>query len=235
MNLVLLLPEDFVSEDRVILRGRRCEHIANVHRASAGDELVVGVLDGKVGSGRIERITADEVEMTIALHRDPPPSLDVTLVIALPRPKVFNRVLAGATSMGVKRLFFVNSWRVEKSYWTSPRLSEENRREQVIAGLEQARDTVMPAVALRRFFRRFVEDELPEIAAGTTAVVAHPKASGECPRHLGGAITLAIGPEGGFIDAEIASLVRAGFRPVSLGPRILRVETAVAALLARLT
>jgi RsmE family RNA methyltransferase len=235
VNLVLLLPEDFVSEDRVILRGRRCKHIANVHRASAGDELLIGALNGKVGSGRIHRITPDEVEMTIALHSDPPPSLDVTLVIALPRPKVFNRVLAGATSMGVKRLFFVNAWRVEKSYWASPRLSEENVREQAIAGLEQARDTVMPAIELRRFFRRFVEDELPELAAGTTALVAHPKASVECPRHLGSAITLAIGPEGGFIDAEVASFVRAGFRSVSLGPRILRVETAVTALLSRLT
>jgi len=47
-------------------------------------------------------------------------------------------------------------------------------------------------------------------------------------------VTLAIGPEGGFIAEEIASLAKVGFQPVVLGPRILRVETAVAAILGRL-
>jgi 16S rRNA (uracil1498-N3)-methyltransferase len=47
-------------------------------------------------------------------------------------------------------------------------------------------------------------------------------------------VTLAIGPEGGFIDQEIASLEGIGFTPVALGPRILRVETAVASVIGRL-
>jgi 16S rRNA (uracil1498-N3)-methyltransferase len=234
LNLVLLFPDDFVEDNRVVLRGRRREHIAQVHRAGAGDSLVVGLIDGKAGSGTITRITPDEVELVVSLDGEPPPALPVTLVVALPRPKVLNRIVAGATSLGVKKIFLVNSWRVEKSYWKSPRLSMENLREQATAGLEQARDTVMPKIELRRLFRPFVEEELPGIAAGTTALVAHPRAAAECPRDLEGAITLAIGPEGGFIDAEIASLERAGFRAVSLGPRILRVETAVAALIARL-
>jgi RsmE family RNA methyltransferase len=51
---------------------------------------------------------------------------------------------------------------------------------------------------------------------------------------VSGPVTLAIGPEGGFIDQEIGSLTGAGFRPVHLGSRILRVETAVAALAGRL-
>jgi RsmE family RNA methyltransferase len=234
LNLVLLFPDDFVDDNRVVLRGRRCEHIAQVHRAGAGDSLVVGVIDGKTGSGTITRLTTDEVELLVSLDGEPPPALPLTLVVALPRPKVLNRIVASATSLGVKQIFLVNAWRVEKSYWKSQRLSEENLRIQAAAGLEQARDTVMPKIELRRLFRPFVEDELPAIAAGTTALVAHPRATAECPRDVRGAITLAIGPEGGFIDAEIASLERAGFRAVSLGPRILRVETAVAGLIARL-
>ena len=47
-------------------------------------------------------------------------------------------------------------------------------------------------------------------------------------------IILAIGPEGGFIAEEISSFERIGFQPVTMGERILRVETAVAALIARL-
>ena len=153
--------------------------------------------------------------------------------MALPRPKVLNRVIAAATSMGVKRLYLVNAWRVEKSYWKSPRLSEENLRMQSILGLEQARDTVLPRIETRRLFRPFVEEELPSIIAGTRALVAHPYASAECPRGVK-SVTLAIGPEGGFIAKEVESMVKVGFEPVSLGSRVLRVETAIGVLLGRL-
>jgi RsmE family RNA methyltransferase len=47
-------------------------------------------------------------------------------------------------------------------------------------------------------------------------------------------VTLAIGPEGGWIEAEVQSLIRAGLKPLDLGPRILRTETALAALVGRL-
>jgi 16S rRNA (uracil1498-N3)-methyltransferase len=234
VNLVLLFDADFVALDTVILGGRRYDHITRVHRVSAGDTLVVGVEDGRIGTGTLTRIDDDLLEMRVMLDRDPPPSLPLTLVVALPRPKVVNRVVAGAASMGVKRMIFINAWRVEKSYWSSPRLADENLRAQAIAGLEQARDTVMPSIETRRFFRRFVEDELPDIARDTLKLVAHPRATDECPRGVREPATLVIGPEGGFIDAEIASLERIGFRAVSIGARILRVETAVAALIARL-
>jgi len=229
-----LFEADFMAADRVVLGGRRYDHITRVHRVSAGDSLVVGVENGRIGTGTLTRIDDDLLEMRVALDRDPPPALPLTLVVALPRPKVLNRVVAGAASMGVKRMIFINAWRVEKSYWSSPRLSDENLRAQAIAGLEQARDTVMPSIETRRFFRRFVEDELPEIARDALKLVAHPHEAGESPRGVREPATLVIGPEGGFIDAEIASLERVGFRPVSIGARILRVETAVAALIGRL-
>jgi 16S rRNA (uracil1498-N3)-methyltransferase len=234
MNLVLVFSEDFAAESRVVLRGRRAGHVREVHRAAIGDELVIGVAGGRIGRGRILRI-GEEIEMEVTLDRDPPPALDVTLVLALPRPKVLNRVVAAVTSLGVKRIFLINAWRVEKSYWKSPRLSEENLREQAVIGLEQSRDTMLPAIETRRLFRPFVEDELPAIAANTTALVAHPYATEECPRNVRGPITLAIGPEGGFIQKEIDSLTKIGFTAVTVGPRILRVETAISALIGRLS
>ena len=233
MNLLLLEKEDFVDAARVRLAGRRLEHVTNVHRAQVGDALVVGELNGRIGRGVITRLD-DALELDVILDAPPPEKLPLTLVLALPRPKVLNRVIAGATSLGVQRLILINAWRVEKSYWKSPRLSEENLLQQRILGLEQARDTVLPALELRRLFRPFVEDELPAIANGTLALVAHPKANDEMPRDVRRGVTLVVGPEGGFIEQEIGSLERIGFAPVSLGPRILCVETAVAALVARL-
>jgi len=232
VNLILLFENDFISAERVRLSGRRLRHVLDVHRAAAGDELTVGVAGGRVGRGRVTTLDAETLEMDVALDRDPPAPLPLTLVLALPRPKVLNRVIAGVASLGVKRVFLVNAWRVEKNYWKSPRLA--SLRDQAILGLEQAKDTALPSIELRRLFRPFVEDELPAIARGTRALVAHPSASRECPRDVREPVTLAVGPEGGFIAEEIASLERVGFEPVTVGARVLRVETAVAAIIGRL-
>ena len=234
MNLILLFGEDFIGEARVRLTGRRLQHVAAVHRAGPGDRLVVGVAGGKIGRGEVTRLDDDGLEMTIELTETPPPPLPLTLVLALPRPKVLNRIIAGAASLGVKRIYLINGWRVEKSYWSSPRLAPESLRHQLILGLEQGRDTILPHIEMRRLFRPFAEDELPAIVGESMALAAHPYARAECPRNVSVAVTLAIGAEGGFIDREIASLARAGFTPVTTGARILRVETVVAALIGRL-
>jgi len=234
VNLILLFDDDFISDSRVRLTGRRLQHVRDVHRATAGESLTIGIANARIGRGTITHLGDDVLEMEVVLDRDPPSPLPLTLILALPRPKVLNRVIAGAASLGIKRIVLINAWRVEKSYWGSPRLTPENLRAQSILGLEQARDTVLPSIELRRLFRPFVEDELPSIAPGTRALVAHPHAREECPRDVREPVTLVIGPEGGFIDAEIASLERIGFTPVSIGERILRVETAVPFVAARL-
>ncbi len=191
----------------------------------------MGVAGGRIGRGRVTRLDT-ALEMDLTLDADPPPPLPLTLILALPRPKVLNRTIAAAVSLGVKRIYLINAWRVEKSYWKSPKL--DHLGEQAILGLEQAKDTVMPTIELRRLFRPFVESELPSLAAGTRALAAHPPAPTPCPRAVAEPVTLAIGPEGGFIAEEMASLEGIGFTPVHLGHRVLRVETAVAAIIARL-
>lgn len=234
MNLILVEPSDFLAADRVRLDGRRFRHIVSVLRAREGDELSAGLVDGPMGRAIVHTLTNDGVELEVRFDRDPPAPLPLTLVVALPRPKVLNRVVAAAASLGIKRIVIVNAWRVEKSYWSTPRLDPANLRLQSILGLEQARDTMLPLVETRRLFRPFVEEELPALAAGTRALVAHPLAAEECPRQLREPATLAIGPEGGFIEKEIDSLVGAGLTPVTIGARILRVETAIATVIGRL-
>ena len=235
MNLILLFEEDFDSKGKTVsLSGRRLEHITKVHRAKPGDDLTVGLLNGKIGTGRVSTINGSSLTMSIELNSEAPPPLPLTLILAMPRPKMLKRILQSATAMGVKRIYLINAWRVEKSFWESPALEAEALREQMILGLEQAKDTVMPEVHIRKLFKPFVEDELPYIAKGTLALVAHPAASKPCPRGLAEAVTLAVGPEGGFIPYEIERLEAAGFMAVHMGPRILRVETAIPVLFSRL-
>ena len=234
MNLLLLEPDDFTSANRVCLKGRRLQHIREIHGVSAGDTLKAGLINGKMGEARIATLSDTSVEMHINLTTAPPPPLPLTLVLALPRPKMLRRILQTIAAMGVKQLYLVNSWRVEKSYWQSPWLMPAALREQMVLGLEQGCDTILPEVHLKKRFKPFVEDELPAIAAHSRALVAHPTGNEPCPVSIAGPVTLAIGPEGGFIDYEVEKLSEIGFQAVTLGRRILRVETAIPTLLGRL-
>lgn len=234
MNLILLEPSDFIGPHQVRLTDRRWQHIQQVHQAKLGESLRVGLINGLMGLGTVTALDTTGVTLQIALSEPPPAALPLTLVLALPRPKMLKRTLQTIASMGVKRLILVNSYRVEKSFWQSPFLQAAAIREQLLLGLEQARDTVLPEVILEKRFKPFVEDRLPALTADSLALVAHPGTYPACPRQLEQQVTLAIGPEGGWIPYEVELLTQAGFSPVQLGERILRVETAVPVLLARL-
>ncbi|MCG4452361.1 MULTISPECIES: 16S rRNA (uracil(1498)-N(3))-methyltransferase [unclassified Pseudomonas] len=234
MNLLLLEDGDFVAPDRALLHGRRLKHLHEVHRAVAGDSLRVGRLDGLMGTGQLLRLDANEAELSVALDQPAPAKLPITLLLALPRPKMLRRIVQTISAMGVPRVVLLNSYRVEKSFWQTPFLEPAAIREQLILGLEQARDTVLPEIIIEKRFKPFVEDRLPALSAGSLGLIGHPGAYPTCPRAVDQAVTLAIGPEGGWIPYEVEMLHKAGLQPVQLGERILRVETAVTALLARL-
>ena len=234
MNLLLLEDGDFIAEDRVRLSGRRLKHLLEVHRAEAGDSLRIGRLNGLMGIGQLLHLDEQYAELSVLLDQPAPEKLPITLLLALPRPKMLRRVLQTVSSMGVARLVLLNSYRVEKSFWQTPFLEPAAIREQLILGLEQARDSVLPEVIIEKRFKPFVEDQLPAMAADTLGLVGHPGDFPACPRAVTQPVTLAIGPEGGWIPYEVEKLAEAGLQPVQLGVRILRVETAVTALLARL-
>lgn len=234
MNLLLLEEADFSAADRVVLRDRRLTHMQEVHRSEVGDSLRVGRINGLMGSAELLRLEAGEAELRVTLDQQPPAKLPLTLVLALPRPKMLRRVFQTVATMGVSKVILVNSYRVEKSFWQTPFLEPAAIREQLILGLEQARDTVLPEIVIEKRFKPFVEDRLPMITEGTLGLVGHPGNYPPCPRALSEPVTLAIGPEGGWIPYEIDLLAKSGLQPVQLGDRILRVETAVTALLARL-
>jgi 16S rRNA (uracil1498-N3)-methyltransferase len=235
MNLVLLSAKDINAQGQAIISDeRRFTHITQIHGAKPGDQLKVGMLDGAMGTGTVDAITENQIRLTLALGQTPPPALPLTLILGLPRPKMLKRIFQTIATLGIKDLYLVNSYCVEKSYWQTPFLHEDAIREQLILGLEQGCDTHLPRVHLKKRFKPFVEDELPAIIQGTNALVAHPYSNIPCPRMQQGPISLAVGPEGGFIAYEVALLETAGFTSVTLGERILRVETAIPFLVSRL-
>lgn len=234
MNLALLFDEDFVAPDRVVLRGRRLEHIKSILGAAIGDRLPVGRVNGLMGLGEVIALTNSEAELIVKLDQQPPRPLPLTLILAMPRPKMFRRILQTSATLGIKDIWLINSYKVEKSFWQTPWLSGDNLRENLTLGLEQAKDTAMPSVHIRKLFKPFVEDELPALLESKEALVAHPGTLTPCPTHLNRPAALCIGPEGGFTPYEVGKLEEAGCQSVHLGPRILRVETAVPVLTSRL-
>ncbi|MCD4718897.1 MAG: 16S rRNA (uracil(1498)-N(3))-methyltransferase [Desulfobacula sp.] len=234
MNLVLLENKDFIDDVHIVLKGRRFKHLISVNKVMKNHRLVCGLLNDKIGMGLITKISNDFLEMEILLDNDPPKPLPLTLLLALPRPKMLKRIIENVTSLGVKKIYLINSWRVEKSFWQSPLLKEDQLRKYMILGLEQSRDTVLPEIYQKRFFTRFVNEELPGIIKNSLCVTAHPKALKICPSGVNKEIILAIGPEGGFIDIEVETLEKQGFFSYHIGQRILKVETAVTYLISRL-
>ena len=233
MNL-LTLNSHQISGNEATVTGRQLEHLLKVNKASIETSVRVGELNGLMGTGIIKQIDDNSAILEIVLDTPPPPPLPLTLVMALPRPKMLRRTLQSITSMGVKTLYLINSARVEKSFWQTPFLSDEAIQNELILGLEQSRDTMLPTVHLRKLFKPFVEDELGELIADTCALVAHPSGSAACPIAIEKPTTLFVGPEGGFVPYEIEKLDEVGAQAVTMGERILRVETAVPALISRL-
>ena len=187
-----------------------------------------------MGFGRIIDFNDSFIELELGpLNDEPPTPNDVTLIIALPRPKMLKRILREATTLGIKQFYIINTFKVDKSYWSSPVLETENLKRFLLEGLEQCIDTQLPVIHFKRFFKPFVEDDLPTLSSGKKGYVAHPSDVESCPAAFASPTIISIGPEGGFIDYEIEKFTEAGFECISLGKRILKVETAIPVLVGR--
>ena len=239
MNCILL-PKNTIT----IRNEEQITHIKEVLKAKVGDSLTIAEIGGYIGRATIAQINTHEVLLTeITLDKKPPAKLDLTVVLALPRPKVLRRLIMDMTSLGVNRLIIVNSYRTQKSYWQSPLLNRID--EFVFEGLQQAIDTVPLEVEFQKRFKPFVEDDFPALLEEHeegNAVIAHPYASQSWKAYLDGLKSksshknsmpkiLCIGAEGGWIDYEVDLLCKHGCTSVSLGARILRTETVVNVLL----
>ena len=212
----------------------RAEHILSVLHGEVGQILKTGEIDGRIGTGEIVSIEGQTIAIKVS-HTEESLQPWCDLVLAPPRPRVMKRLLPQLATLGVGTIVLVGAKKVEKDFWGATLLKEENYRPLLVDGLMQSGTSALPRIETRRNFRAFVRDELDAAFPTANRVVAHPygcEGRGACAAE--GRLLLAVGPEGGWTDEEVSLLESHGFARYSLGPRILRTDTALVALLARL-
>ena len=235
MNHLVIEPAEVSADGTVRLNGRRMSHAREVLDVRPGATVKVGLLGGQRGRGEVVSSSNEELVLRIVLDEPPPPRANVDLVLAMPRPKQLKRVLAAAASLGINRIVLLNAAKVEKSYFDSKVLDPSFLDHLLRLGLEQARDTIPPQLLVRERFKPFVEDELDSFCGPCPRWLAHGPSEQELPRRAKGErVALAVGPDGGWTPFELELLQKQRFVPVTLGPRPLRVEVAVPALVGAL-
>lgn len=228
MNLILFDKEKQRPDNTFSIIGEKADHIKKILKLKKGDFLKSGIKNGLLGKSKIISISDKEIIVKPLLDTKPPTPLDLILILALPRPKVARRLIYTATCLGIKKIYLIHSKRVEKSYWQSPYIGENEINRQIILGLEQSIDTIFPQVIKKRGFKPFTKDELPQILEQNRGYLLHPYSKEEMPKNppnLPSAII--VGPEGGYIPYETQALINAGAHGFNMGQRILRVETSV--------
>lgn len=234
MNRILFEPNEIV-DGVATFGGVRAEHVLNVLHGEVGQILKTGEVNGSIGTSEI--VSIEDGCITVrTTHQKESLKPWVDLVLAPPRPRVMKRLLPQLAALGVGRIVLVGAKKVEKDFWGATLLKEANYRPLLIDGLMQAGTSILPTLTTVRNFRRWVRDELDAAFPTPNRVVAHPYDGAAIPlstRVAGERLLLAVGPEGGWTDDEVELLEAQGFRRLSLGPRILRTDTALIALLAR--
>jgi 16S rRNA (uracil1498-N3)-methyltransferase len=215
------------------MEGEAAHHLGRVLRAQAGQ--LYELSDGeRVWLGRIESVGRDRVQF--ALVEELPvvqPSLDITLLLAVVKFDAFEWAIEKATELGVSTIVPLAAERSEKALLAAAKRADRWKKI-LLEASQQSRRVRVPvldglskpdsAFASRQdalgmlFSERTTASPLRKVLQGQRAVRA----------------TLAIGPEGGWTDAEFAAAQRCGFLEASLGGRILRTETAVVTALAAL-
>lgn len=236
MNLLLLRPEDHLSGTRYVVQDARSQHMLEVLKVQVGDEVRAGLLNGPRGHAEVEAISGLRLEVTMRADHELPPRPNIDLLLALPRPRSLKKLLPEVTALGVRSITLVETLRVEKSFFGATFLKPEVHLPLLYEGLMQAKLTFLPEIRVERKLWRVLE-QLPQRYPDHLKLVAHPDAPTPLAQVAVAAqrpVLLAVGPEGGFVDAEVQRLGEAGFLTVTMGEKTLRVETACVALLAQI-
>jgi 16S rRNA (uracil1498-N3)-methyltransferase len=221
------------------LTGAQAAHLVRVLRAQPGMEFDI-VAGDRVCRGAIATASADAVEFTLGEELEADPALPVALLMAVFKFDRMEWAIEKATELGVARIVPVLARRTEKHLAQAAAARVERWRRIAREAAQQSRrsDTVVleEAIGLREALRREGEGTrllLAESERSVTlrdAIEASSEVSGAASaKGRSSILELAIGPEGGWTKEEEALFAEAGWKSVTLGPRILRAETAAIA------
>ena len=212
-----------------IVTGPEAHHLIHVMRAAAGLEVTLFDGSGVEFTGRVEKVGRTEVRVAIlaseAADRELP--FDLVLGVALPKGDRQKWLVEKAVELGVRRIVPL---RTARSVAQPIEQALTRLRRTVVEASKQCGRNRLLEIEEPRHWAEFVAGH----AEAACRWLAHPGGLTAQPAGLAGGPTgvrarpavVAIGPEGGFSPEEVASAVAAGWQPVDLGPRILRVETA---------
>ncbi|MFP4509786.1 MAG: RsmE family RNA methyltransferase [Spirochaetaceae bacterium] len=212
---------------------RRTKHIRSILRLEPGDTLRAGIVNGPPGTVTLESVGENGVSGTFVPDTPsdaPQAGIGGTLLLAAVRPIVFKRLIKDLATLGLDRVFVCASDLTEKSYLSASVWTSDALRERLVAGAEQGGLTSIPEVRVFHSVRSAME----HIPAGTRVLADQDGASpAELLRDYSPWTpewTAAVGPERGFTEQERDTFLNAGFIAVSLGPSVLRSETAAQTL-----
>ena len=236
MNMILF---DALPEGNLIpASDERARHILEVLKLKEGDTFRMGIINQSEGDAVITSIKDDGVFFSYE-PKTVPVMHPVTLLCAQVRPICMKRILREAVSLGVKRIILCGSDTGEKSYLSSNLYKTGEYKEYLLDGAMQACHAGMSEV----FFANTADGAIRmvrEHCLGSDLIVLD-NVVGSVPlstAQVGAEAVIAIGPERGWSDRERRLFSEAGYRPMLLGSRVLRTETAcsagVAVLLSRM-
>ena len=228
---------DEVSGDRAALLGSHADHLARVLRARVGQEFDIAAGD-RVRRGRISTIHDGRIEFELADEVPVAGELPVTLALSIFKFDHMEWAIEKCTELGVREVVPVVAQRTDSRLATAAAKRVERWRRIAHEASEQSRRVRPPEVqepvklkealnlpgALRIF--------LAEFNAGVPLKEALQGAKDLAPGATADALVLAVGPEGGWTEAEHQAFTAAGWIAASLGATIMRAETAAIAALA---
>ncbi len=214
---------------RVTLGGGEAHHLIHVMRAGHGTCVVLFDGSGAEFPARVERAGRAEVELTV-LRRDVVDrelSRHVALAVSLPKGDRQRWLVEKSVELGVTELIPLAAAR---SVAQPVRQALDRLRKAVIEASKQCGRNWLMRIAEPTNWPALIEATREE----SQRWLAHPGSQGEAAAWVaprpGDRVFMAVGPEGGFTDEEVALAAAARWQPIHLGPRILRTETAALAM-----